>query len=137
MKKLIFILLASLLVSDWVIAARVETAWGRDGMLITSVGTAARAGQQVLEKGGNAADAAIATAFAAAVAHPFSSGVGGGMFAVVHNASDGISTTLDARETAPAAATSEFYLKNPHCIWLGAHSVAVPGMVQGAWALHQ
>jgi gamma-glutamyltranspeptidase/glutathione hydrolase len=136
-KKLIFILLASILVSEGAMAASFEPAWGRDGMLVTSVGPAAWAGQQILEKGGNAADAAIATAFAAAVAHPFSSGVGGGMFAVVHNASDGISTTLDARETAPAAATSEFYLKNPQSIRSGTHSVAVPGMVQGAWALHQ
>ena len=137
MKKLTFILFASILMSDVAPAASFEPVWGRDGMLVTSVGPAAWAGQQVLENGGNAIDAAIATAFAAAVAHPFSSGLGGGMFAVVHSASDGTSTTLDARETAPAAATAEFYLKNPKSIRSGAHSVAVPGMVQGAWALHQ
>jgi gamma-glutamyltranspeptidase/glutathione hydrolase len=137
LKKLIFTLFMLLLVSEGGLAASSEPAWGRDGMLVTSVGPAAWAGQQVLEKGGNAVDAAIATAFAAAVAHPFSSGVGGGMFAVVHSVSDGKSTTLDARETAPAAATAEFYSKNPDSIRSGAHSVAVPGMVQGAWALHQ
>ena len=137
MKKIILILLASLLTSEGVLAASFEPVWGRDGMLVTSVGPAAWAGQQVLENGGNAVDAAIATAFAAAVAHPFSSGLGGGMFAVVHDASDGTNTTLDARETAPAAATAEFYAKNPKSIRSGAHSVAVPGLVQGAWALHQ
>ncbi|MGB9442031.1 MAG: gamma-glutamyltransferase [Desulfobacterales bacterium] len=137
MKKFIFILLVSSLISEVSFSASFEPAWGRDGMLVTSVGPAAWAGQQVLEKGGNAVDAAIATAFAAAVAHPFSSGIGGGMFAVVYSAEDGTSTTLDARETAPAAATAEFYAKNPDSIRSGAHSVAVPGMVQGAWALHQ
>jgi len=137
LKKLIFTFLVSLLISNTALAASFEPVWGRDGMLVTSVGPAAWAGQQVLEKGGNAVDAAIATAFAAAVAHPFSSGIGGGMFAVVYSAEDGSSTTLDARETAPAAATAEFYAKNPDSIRSGAHSVAVPGMVQGAWALHQ
>jgi len=136
-KKLIVTLLALILLSEEVVAASFEPVWGRDGMLVTSVGPAAWAGQQILENGGNAVDAAIATAFAAAVAHPFSSGLGGGMFAVVHDASDGSNTTLDARETAPAAATAEFYAKNPESIRSGAHSVAVPGLVQGAWALHQ
>lgn len=129
-------LLLSTLVCSGAQAASFEPVWGRDGMLVTSVGPAAWAGQQVLENGGNAIDAAIATAFAAAVAHPFSSGVGGGMFAVVHGAGDG-TTSLDARETAPAAATAEFYTKNPDSIRSGAYSVGVPGMVQGAWALHQ
>lgn len=126
-----------MLISEGVVAASFEPVWGRDGMLVTSVGPAAWAGQLILENGGNAVDAAIATAFAAAVAHPFSSGLGGGMFAVVHSASDGASIALDARETAPAAATAEFYSKNPESIRSGAHSVAVPGLVQGAWALHQ
>ena len=137
MKKLILIFLVSFLASGSVSAASFEPVWGRDGMLVTSVGPAAWAGQQVLEKGGNAIDAAIATAFAAAVAHPFSSGIGGGMFAVVYGADDGKSTTLDARETAPAAATAEYYAKNPDSIRSGPKSVGVPGMVQGAWALHQ
>ena len=137
MKKLLFVFFALLLASGLTSAASFEPVWGRDGMLVTSVGPAAWAGQQVLENGGNAVDAAIATAFAAAVAHPFSSGVGGGMFAVVYSAADGTSTTLDARETAPAAATAEFYTRNPDSIRSGPKSVGVPGMVQGAWALHQ
>ena len=137
MKKIFVSLLALMLMSEGVVAASFEPVWGRDGMLVTSVGPAAWAGQLMLENGGNAVDAAIATAFAAAVAHPFSSGLGGGMFAVVHSASDGTNIALDARETAPAAATAEFYTKNPESIRSGAHSVAVPGLVQGAWALHQ
>mgnify|MGYP001823435479 CR=1 FL=1 len=118
-------------------AAAFEPTWGRDGMVVTSVGPAAPVGQAVLERGGNAVDAAVATAFAAAVAHPFSSGVGGGLFAVVHEASGNTSVALDARESAPAGATAEFYREHPDTIRKGKHSVAVPGFVQGAWALHQ
>jgi len=118
-------------------AASFEPAWGRDGMVVTSVSPAAAAGQLILERGGNAADAAVATAFAAAVAHPFSSGLGGGLLAVIHDAKTGQSFTLDARETAPASASAEFYLKNPDAIRSGRYSVAVPGFVQGVWALHE
>jgi len=118
-------------------AAAFEPTWGRDGMVVTSVGPAAPVGQAVLERGGNAVDAAVATAFAAAVAHPFSSGLGGGLFAVVHDAAGGATLSLDARESAPAAATAGFYREHPDSIRMGKHSVAVPGFVQGVWALHQ
>lgn len=118
-------------------AAAFEPAWGRDGMVATSVSPAAPVGRVVLEQGGNAVDAAVATAFAAAVAHPFSSGLGGGLFAVVHDAASGQTHTLDARETAPAGASPAFYRENPDSIRKGKHSVGVPGFVQGAWALHQ
>jgi len=137
MTKLILTLFVALMINGPAWAASFEPEWGRDGMVVTSVGPAARAGQQVLEKGGNAFDAAIATAFAAAVVHPFSSGLGGGMFAVVFDARDGSSISLDAREMAPAAATTELYAENPDSIRSGDLSVGVPGFVQGAWALHQ
>ena len=64
-------------------------------------------------------------------------GLGGGLFALVHDARDGKTWSLDARETAPAAATAEFYAKNPQSIRSGARSVGVPGFVQGVHALHQ
>ncbi len=118
-------------------AAAFEPTWGRDGMVVTSVSPAAPVGRAVLEQGGNAVDAAVASAFAAAVAHPFSSGVGGGLFAVVHDASSGETVTLDAREAAPAAASIELYREQPDSIRKGKYSVAVPGFVQGVWALHQ
>ena len=118
-------------------AAAFEPTWGRDGMVVTSVSPAAPVGQAVLERGGNAVDAAVASAFAAGVAHPFSSGLGGGLFAVVFDAATGETVTLDARETAPAAASAEFYRANPDSIRSGKYSVGVPGMVQGLWALHQ
>lgn len=118
-------------------AASFEPTWGRDGMVATSVSPAAPVGRAVLERGGNAVDAVVASAFAAAVAHPFSSGLGGGLFAVVHDAASGETVTLDAREAAPASASAAFYRENPETIRMGKHSVAVPGFVQGLWALHQ
>ncbi|MDJ0655733.1 MAG: gamma-glutamyltransferase [Xanthomonadales bacterium] len=118
------------------ISAAFEPIWARDGMVVTSVRPAAAAGAEVLRKGGNAVDAAVATAFAAAVAHPFSSGLGGGMFAVTHTA-DGEATALDARETAPAAIDPEIYRKDQSKIKNGPLAVGVPGFVQGVHALHQ
>jgi gamma-glutamyltranspeptidase/glutathione hydrolase len=118
-------------------AASFEPAWGRDGMVVTSVSPAAPVGQAVLERGGNAFDAAVASAFAAAVAHPFSSGLGGGLFAVVHDAKSGETVALDARETAPSAASAEFYRERPEAIRSGAYSVGVPGFVQAIWGMHQ
>ncbi len=106
-------------------------------MVVTSVSPAAPVGQAVLERGGNAVDAVVASAFAAAVAHPFSSGLGGGLFAVVHDAASGETVTLDAREIAPASASAAFYREHPDSIRKGKHSVGVPGFVQGLWALHQ
>jgi gamma-glutamyltranspeptidase/glutathione hydrolase len=134
---IIGLVICNLLFPYVVFAASFEPVWGRDGMVAASVSPAAPAGQAILERGGNAVDAAIASAFMAAVAHPFSSGLGGGLFAVVHDAKSGENFALDARETAPAAATAEFYRENPETIRKGARSVGVPGFVQGVWELHQ
>ncbi len=137
MKKLALVLCVSLASAEAALAASFEPEWGRHGMVVTSVRPSAAAGQRVLEQGGNAIDAAIATAFAAAVAHPFSSGLGGGLFAVVHDSRSGKTRSLDARETAPASATATFYENDPQSIRSGARSVGVPGFVQGLYALHQ
>lgn len=118
-------------------AASFEPEWGRDGMVVTSVGSAAASGKLILEKGGNAVDAAIATAFTAAVANPFSSGLGGGLFALTFDAETGEATALDAREVSPASGTAQFYEANPKAIRRGPRAVGVPGFLQGLWALHQ
>ena len=111
--KITITILTLLLVSLEAGAGNFDPAWGRDGMVVTSVAPAAEAGRQVLEKGGNAFDAAVAMSFAASVAHPFSSGLGGGMFAVTFESESGAMRSLDARETAPASASAEFYENNP------------------------
>lgn len=117
-------------------AATFAPIWARDGMVVTSVRPAAPAGAEVMRNGGNAFDAAIATAFAAAVAHPFSSGLGGGLFAVTLD-QNGVAGALDAREVGPAAMKAQRYEQDPGLIRYGALSVGVPGFVQGLWALHQ
>ncbi len=71
---------------------------------------ATQAGYTVLEQGGNAFDAAVAVSAALAVVEPYSSGLGGGGFYLLHRASDGKNIFLDAREIAPAAATHDMYL---------------------------
>ncbi len=71
---------------------------------------ATEAGHEILEQGGNAFDAAIAVSSTLAVVEPTSSGIGGGAFWLIHRASDGFQTMIDAREQAPAAAHKDMYL---------------------------
>jgi gamma-glutamyltranspeptidase/glutathione hydrolase len=71
---------------------------------------ATEAGHEILAKGGNAFDAAIAVSAALAVVEPTSSGIGGGGFWLLHRAEDGFQVMIDARETAPAAAHRDMYL---------------------------
>lgn len=71
---------------------------------------ATEAGHEILAKGGNAFDAAVAVSSTLAVVEPTSSGIGGGAFWLLHRASDGFQTMIDAREQAPAAAHKDMYL---------------------------
>lgn len=88
---------------------------------------ATEAGHEILAKGGNAFDAAVAVSAALAVVEPIGSGLGGGGFFLLHRASDGLDVMIDAREKAPAAATRDMFL--------GADGQPVPGLsVQSALA---
>ncbi len=80
------------------------------GMVVTDNVHASRVGSEVLARGGNAADAAVATAFALAVAYPTAGNIGGGGFAVT--LFHGSARTLDFRETAPASARPEMFVQH-------------------------
>jgi gamma-glutamyltranspeptidase/glutathione hydrolase len=109
------------------------------GMVVSDNAIASNVGRDILAAGGNAADAAVATAFALAVAYPTAGNVGGGGFAVTRFG--GSSKALDFRETAPAGATRDMYLnadgKPKPEAREGIKSVGVPGSVAGLWELHQ
>ena len=108
---------------------------GAHGMVATDEELASRAGVEVLQKGGNAVDAAVATAFALAVVEPAAGNIGGGGFMLVRMV-DGRSSFLDYREVAPGKATGNMYIKadgklDSELSVIGYKSVAVPGTVAG------
>ncbi|MFC5740457.1 gamma-glutamyltransferase [Dyella tabacisoli] len=100
---------------------------------------ATEAGFEVLAKGGNAFDAAVAVVSALSIVEPESSGTGGGFMAVLHRASDGHEVFIDARETAPAAVNAKDYLDkdgtpNRDTALNGPLSAGIPGAPAGmAW----
>ena len=112
-----------------------------DGMVVTSHHLASEAGTHILRLGGNAVDAAIATAFALAVTLPSAGNIGGGGFLVYHGA-DGYVTTFNFREKAPLLATPNMFLDESGKVrdnsnHLGPLSVGVPGTVAGLFLAHQ
>jgi len=107
----------------------------RGGAVATQHAWASQAALEMLERGGNAVDAAVAAAFTLAVATPYHSGLGGGGFALVYDAKTSQARVLDFRETAPRAATRDMYLKDgavvPGLSTDGALAVATPGAAAG------
>ena len=104
------------------------------GAVATAHPLASEAAAAVLREGGNAADAAVAAAFALSVVEPQSSGVGGGGFALVYVAKERRVHVLDFRETAPAAATPTMFARpaeGTHPSLDGGLAVATPGAVKG------
>lgn len=111
---------------------------GRAGMVASAHPLATKAGLEILRKGGNAVDAAVATAFALGVVEPNASGLGGGGFIVFCNAKTGKTETIDFRETAPQRATPDMYPLNPdgkgvqnRASTIGHRACAVPGNLAG------
>jgi gamma-glutamyltranspeptidase/glutathione hydrolase len=80
------------------------------GMVVAQEKIAARIGADVLRRGGNAVDAAVATGFAMAVTYPRAGNIGGGGFMVIHSRDHNEDAAIDYRETAPAATTSDIFL---------------------------
>ncbi|KAG1653280.1 Glutathione hydrolase 1 proenzyme [Nymphon striatum] len=94
-------------------------------------------GRSLLEKKGSAVDAAIGIDICQAVVCPQATGLGGGHFALIYNRSENKMEALDARETAPAAATAEMFNRNSSLSKTGGKSFAVPGQIRGYWEMHQ
>ena len=92
---------------------------------------ATAAGKTILDQGGNAFDAAVAVAATLAVVEPYSSGLGGGGFFLLHRARDGKQVMLDARERAPLQASADMYLEAPQTSLEGARAAAIPGLPAG------
>ena len=111
------------------------TAIGTGGAAATVDVLATQAAVATLRNGGNAVDAAVAAAAVLGVTEPFSCGVGGGGFMVLYRASDGKVTTIDGRETAPAAMRTDSFWENGRPLAFNAArysglSVGVPGTVE-------
>jgi gamma-glutamyltranspeptidase/glutathione hydrolase len=91
-------------------ADAVHAADAEHGMVVAQEKLAARIGADVLRRGGNAVDAAVATGFAMAVTYPRAGNLGGGGFMIIHSAERHEDIAIDYRETAPAATTRDIFL---------------------------
>ena len=132
--------LTVLLVATLALAAPAPAAPPPVGGVASAAPDATAAGLEILRAGGNAADAAVATALALAVVHPEAGNLGGGGFAVVRIG--GQAAALDFRETAPAAATATMYLDKegqpiPGRSLVGPLAAGVPGSPAGLYELQR
>src|SRR5260370_1128975 len=112
-----------------------EAVRGAEGMVATDEELGSKAGVEILKRGGNAVDAAVAVSFALAVVEPAAGNIGGGGFMLLRLA-DGRTTFLDYREVAPGKASRDMYIKpdgklDEEASVIGYRSVAVPGTVAG------
>jgi gamma-glutamyltranspeptidase/glutathione hydrolase len=119
-----------------------QTILAHNGVVVAQEQRAARIGIEILDRGGNAVDAAVATGFALAVTYPRAGNIGGGGFMVIHLAKDNHDVAIDYRETAPAAASSTMFLDaqgnpDPAKSRDSALSVGVPGTVAGLALAHE
>jgi gamma-glutamyltranspeptidase/glutathione hydrolase len=136
--------LACLLLADRAAPARAQggadVVTSQRGLVVSVSAPASDVGASILARGGNAVDAAVATAFALAVTHPSAGNIGGGGFMVIRLA-NGKTTTIDYRERAPLKATATMFAPDGKLIralgdtgWLAA---GVPGTVRGLELAHK
>ena len=112
----------------------------RNGMVVCAYPDAAQVGLNILQKGGNAVDAAVAVQFALAVVYPDAGNIGGGGF-MVYRSGKGETNTLDFREKAPQLATKGMFLNTTGNVVPGMslythHASGVPGSVDGMYQAH-
>ena len=121
----------------WRHAAGGDAVFGAHAMVATDAPLASRAGVEILKRGGNAVDAAVAVGFALAVVYPEAGNIGGGGYMVIRMA-DGRTAALDYREVAPLAATRDMYLDSAGMLTtksvVGPLASGVPGAVAGLTA---
>jgi len=114
------------------------SAVGVHGMVVSESADAARAGVEILKQGGNAVDAAVATALAVGVTNPASCGIGGGGFMLIYMAKAKAFYALDYRETAPLQSRPDMYMRNgkpdEDLARDGILGVGVPGEIAGIGA---
>ena len=126
--------------AGWRFAAPPPPVVGRYTMVVSDHPLASAVGVEVLRRGGNAIDAAVAVGFALAVVHPQAGNIGGGGF-LVYRAADGQSYALDYREVAPAAATRNMYLDTGRRMTnrslTGPLAAGIPGAVAGMAEMHR
>jgi len=108
----------------------------KNGMVASPERLAAEIGRDILEAGGNAVDAAVATGFALAVSYPRAGNLAGGGFMLIHLAEENRQTLIDYRETAPAAATRDLFLNDEGEVdrmreYFSHQSAGTPGTVAG------
>src|SRR5687768_6738018 len=138
MKRILAFLL---LFTTPLLAAAPEPVRARHGMVASTSEIASRIGADVMKRGGNAVDAAVAVGLALAVTWPSAGNLGGGGFMLVRKA-DGTSEAIDYRERAPLAATRDMYLDASGNVIKGLSTdsykaVAVPGTVAGLALAHK
>lgn len=133
--KIILLLIVISLFNPEIYSASKDPVRSKNGMVVSASKIASEVGVQVLKKGGNAVDAAVAVGFALAVTYPSAGNIGGGGFMLIH-LSDGTNTTIDYREKAPISAKENMYLDSsgnfmPELSQFGVTSSGVPGSVAG------
>ena len=125
------------------IPAQQQISESKNGMVTTQHFIATRVGEKILNKGGNAYDAAIAVGFTLAVVLPRAGNIGGGGFMVMHDSFTNQSYSIDYREMAPAKSFTNMYLKEDGSFndnklsTFGYLASGVPGTVAGFWEIHQ
>ena len=137
MKKALVLFMAVLMAFALAGVGMAEEVVAKNGMVSSAHELASKAGVEILKKGGNAIDAAVATAMALNVVEPNASGIGGGGFMTIRFAKTGEVVVLDYRETAPGSATKDLFSseKSKTEKWSiqGGKSVGVPGWLIGMW----
>ena len=131
---------ASGIAPGWALAGGARVSEGAQAMVVTGSSLASGVGRDILRRGGNAVDAAVAVGFALAVVHPEAGNLGGGGFMVVR-LRDGTVEALDYRETAPGRATRDMYVdargEPTELSVTGPLAAGVPGAVAGLTEAHR